>query len=421
MPLKDIQPNNMSNAKQTHKAAVITGSRNPKNLTVIKEVPLPELEDNTILIKSVAHAANPTDWKHIYSENFVSFMLSGLFGKLGLGFHGPQRVFSFLGASIGSQLGKLATQFQKDKISGSDFSGIVEDVGKNVTGFKKGDFVSASVHGGYYTTNGGFAEYVVASVNGAINWSKSQIDETPLKPGSYPAGKVTSFEAAASVPIGIKTAAISFYSHLGIPIDKSKNKDDYVLIWGGATATGIIAIQVAKIVFGIKVITTASKKNHDLLKALGADEIFDYKDADVVDQVRKAGNGHIKYALDCVSSIKTFQAVYDATEGSDDVRIDNLLFLDQTLIVTKPKRDVKFFITHAYLVDGKTHFGSTATPELLKSFEDFWTNILPLILDKIQAAPLEVLDPGFGSVNKALELLRNDKVSGAKIVFRTHL
>ncbi|EEB88317.1 hypothetical protein MPER_13912, partial [Moniliophthora perniciosa FA553] len=40
-----------------------------------------------------------------------------------------------------------------------------------------------------------------------------------------------------------------------------------ILIWGGATSVGQFAIQLAKTA-GLQIVTTASPKNHELLKSL---------------------------------------------------------------------------------------------------------------------------------------------------------
>lgn len=50
-----------------------------------------------------------------------------------------------------------------------------------------------------------------------------------------------------------------------------------VLIWAGSTAVGQWAIQLAHI-SGFRVITTASPKNHQLLKEIGAEDVYDYRD-----------------------------------------------------------------------------------------------------------------------------------------------
>jgi NADPH:quinone reductase-like Zn-dependent oxidoreductase len=73
-----------------------------------------------------------------------------------------------------------------------------------------------------------------------------------------------------------------------------------VLIWSGSTGVGMYAIQLAKL-SGAKVVTTAGQHNHELLKKLGADAVFDYKDPDVSKKIREWSGGAIEFALDCIS------------------------------------------------------------------------------------------------------------------------
>ncbi|EDK41027.2 hypothetical protein PGUG_05125 [Meyerozyma guilliermondii ATCC 6260] len=401
-----------------NRGAVITGSRNLDNLVSIKETPYPTLEDDMIIVKTVAYAVNPTDWKHILPESFVSHLTTNIFKKFAFGIYPLECLFGYVGSNVGYYFGKTGTYFsQRGNVVGSDVSGIVEEVGKKVTNFKKGDVVAASLHGGI-NKNGGFADHVKVSPNGAIKLSSLSLSETPLEPGKYPGSQINSFEAAAALPVGLKTAGMSFHYNLGIPPRKEENEDDYLLIWGGATATGMLAIQVAKLVYGIKVITTASKRHHDALKQLGADKTFDYNDSDVIEQLKRAGGNRIKYALDCVSSAQTFQSVYDATEGAEYAHIDNLLFLDEKSIKTKKGRKVKFAHTDGYIIDGRVHFGAKASPEMMEAFSDFWNSHLPSILGKIKTAPLEVLPRGLKSANEGLKLLVENKVNGRKVVFR---
>lgn len=47
-----------------------------------------------------------------------------------------------------------------------------------------------------------------------------------------------------------------------------------LFVYGGSSSVGQYAIQLAKL-SGYKVITTASKRNHELVKGLGADLVFD--------------------------------------------------------------------------------------------------------------------------------------------------
>ncbi|KAK7684688.1 hypothetical protein QCA50_012271 [Cerrena zonata] len=402
-----------------NEGAVITGSRNTLNLVAIRQIPYPKLEDDMIIIKAVAYAVNPTDWKHVYPEDFIGHQLSETFKYAGLGIHSLACVFGSMGSYLGKSLARPLTFYQRGNVAGSDVSGIVEEVGKNVDTFKKGDIVNASLHGGINKV-GGFSKYVMVSPNATVKYPVGQLSDKPLDIGEHPCGPITSFESAAAVGVGLKTIALSFYYNLGIPVDKLKNSNDYLLIWGGATATGILGIQIAKSVFGIKVITTASKKNHSLLSSLGADEIFDYNDDDVIEKLKIAGGGNIKYALDCVSNLKTLQSIYDATEGSSDVTIDNLLFLNERSITTDPKRKVKFTSTDAYLVDGRKHFGHVASPKMLEEYLEFWTKYLPSIIKNIKAPPLKVLPTGLQSANEGLKMFIEGNVAGQKLVFRNN-
>jgi len=47
-----------------------------------------------------------------------------------------------------------------------------------------------------------------------------------------------------------------------------------LFVYGGSSSVGQYAIQLAKL-SGYKVVTTASKRNHELVKSLGADLVFD--------------------------------------------------------------------------------------------------------------------------------------------------
>lgn len=404
-------------SKPVNRGAVITGSRDLNNLIQVKETPYPELEDDMYILKAVASAANPTDYKHIYTEDFGTMVFSQGLRRLGFGFDFLEKRLTWIGGYIGYFLGKQATRFQKGNVPGSDVSGIVEEVGSKVTKVKKGDIVTVSLHGGI-SPNGGYSDYVLVNDKPTIVFPPSQIKGEPLAPGSYPTSKIDTFEAAASVALGLKTVGLAFHYELGIPPQKTTNKDTFIIIWGGATATGILAIQIAKLVYGLKVITTASKKHHDKLKELGADVTLDYKDSDVVEQIKKAGNNSIKYGFDCVSSHETFQSVYDATEGAEEVVLNNLLFLTEKDLYTKAGRNVKVTFTDGYLSDGKVHFGNQASEEMMESFLDFWDNFLPPVLGELETAPLKVLEPGLQSGNEGLRLLIEGKVSGEKVVFR---
>jgi NADPH:quinone reductase-like Zn-dependent oxidoreductase len=84
-----------------------------------------------------------------------------------------------------------------------------------------------------------------------------------------------------------------------------------VLIWGGASAVGQYAIQFAKL-GGLRVLTTASSKNFDLVRGLGADLVFDYRDEGVVEKIRAATGNALDIAIDTISEGKTPEQVTGA-------------------------------------------------------------------------------------------------------------
>lgn len=171
------------------KAIKITGADKAEvvtDATLIKD-PSP----NEVLIKTVAVALNPTDWKHI------------------------------------------AYGITTRPTVGCDVAGIVEEVGPEVTRFKKGDRVWSMVHGSCQLNpdNAAFQEkvYVMEGLTAHV-----------------PDGM--SFEEAASLPVGVLTVGQGMYQEMPLPWPNSPLKEKVpILIWGGSSATGALAIQFAKL------------------------------------------------------------------------------------------------------------------------------------------------------------------------------
>jgi len=145
--------------------------------------------------------------------------------------------------------GKYAKEFgtHLPLIAGYDIAGVVEKTGANVTRLKIGDAVY-----GYPTFGGGWADYVAVK-----EW------EVAAKPKSL------NFVETAAVPMGALTAWQAL-------VDVAKlQPGQTILIHGGSGGVGSFAVQIAK-ARGARVIATASTKNQDLLKQLGADVAVDY-------------------------------------------------------------------------------------------------------------------------------------------------
>lgn len=366
----------------TEMKAAVVGDPVGDKMTDVKSVPFPKASSKELIIKLIAFAVNPTDWKHI---------------KYSLG-----------------QVGAIA---------GSDVSGVVVSVGADVTGFLEGDYVSSCVRGNVSLDRGAFAEYVVAEPATTLKYDHASISPAELSVGTHESSLINSFEGAASATLGLLTVSLSFGHSLKIDFDASKNANRAILIWGGATATGILAIQLAKLVYGLKVYATASSTHHKFLKSLGADEVFDYSTPDVVEQIKSKANGLIKYALDTVSSHETYQATYDATEGSSEcVCLDNLLMLTEKDLKTKADRKACFGATIGYVVTGEdAKLGSIvlkSSPELVKDYNHFWQQVLPKYLPQIRTNNLMVLPKGLESANEALQLNMEGKTKAAKAVWR---
>lgn len=365
---------------KANRSSIHTGILKDGETLEVADTEYPKINDNQILIKAVAYAANPTDWKHAVP------------GK------------------------------NKGAVAGTDASGVVIEVGAKVDTYQVGDIVSTFMHGNISPVKGAFSDYVVGNLNTTIKYDKANFDDQALKIGDQPADFINTFEGAAAVLLGLGTVGLSFHYNLGLKPGNSENLSKYILIWGGASSTGVLAIQLAKLVYGLKVITTASPKNHEFLKSLGADEVFNYRDPDVVEQIRKVGGANIPYALGAVSTLDSLQAVYDSTSETKEVHIDNLLLLSLEQIKTDESRNVKGTNTMVYAVEGVDTVVSnrafSTSKELVDTFNDYWFNVLPQYITKIKHSNLKVLKPGLESASEALDLLRNLKVSGQKIVFR---
>ena len=150
-------------------------------------------------------------------------------------------------------------------IPGSDVAGEVVAIGPDVTRFKLGDRVlgyAAGADKGHGPAEGGFQTFVVL---------KSHM--TSAMPDTM------SFEAASVLPLGLSTAATALFEPDCLALDRPsaspRSTAKTVLVWGGSTSVGSNAIQLA-VAAGYDVITTASPRNFDYVKRLGARLVFDY-------------------------------------------------------------------------------------------------------------------------------------------------
>lgn len=99
------------------------------------------------------------------------------------------------------------------------------------------------------------------------------------------------FEDAAVLPLTMMTAAAGLYEPdqlaLTSPLLDAARRDEVVLVWGGSTSVGCNAIQLAR-ASGYDVLSTASERNHELIRSLGAEHVFDYHNPRAEQQILDA-------------------------------------------------------------------------------------------------------------------------------------
>ena len=180
--------------------------------------------------------------------------------------------------------GKLKTllKYRFPLVLGNDLSGVVSNVGAQVTRFRKGEAVYARLD---KDRIGAFAEFAVVREGAAA-----------LKPTNL------TFEEAASLPL----VALTAWQAL-VEIGKLR-ANQRVLIHAGSGGVGSVAIQLAHHL-GAAVFTTVGQRNVELVKRLGADVAIDYRaarfedvatDCDVV--LDSAGGDTLVRCFECVKA-----------------------------------------------------------------------------------------------------------------------
>ncbi|CAI4065173.1 hypothetical protein N7582_002883 [Saccharomyces uvarum] len=366
---------------KTMKAVVIEDGR-----AVVKEgVPIPALEDGFVLIKTLAVAGNPTDCGHIDYKI------------------GPQG--SILGCDAAGQIVKLGP-------------------GVDYKRFAIGDYISGFIHGASvrFPSNGAFAEYSAVSAEVAYRLSN---DIRLCGKDNLTEGPVKSLEGAVTFPVSLTTAGMILTYNLGLNMEWKPSvpqRNHPLLIWGGATAVGQLLIQLAKKLHGFtKIIVVASQKHEKQLKEYGADELFDYHDANVVEQIKKKYK-NIPYLVDCFASVDTLQQVYRCAADELDATIIELTGLTVENVKEEYRRqNVTIAKTSLYAIGGhEVPFGKftiPADPECKRAAIRLVKFLNPKIKDgEIHHIPVKIYKKGLYDIPQLLDDIRNNKNYGKKLV-----
>lgn len=218
------------------KCITFKGAGGPEVITV-SERPMPELTDDGILIEVVAAGIN--------------------------------------GPDVMQRKGLYAPPPGVTDIPGLEVSGIVKQVGKQVTKFKAGDEVCALVPGG------GYAEYVVAHQDNVL---------------FIPEG-LTLIEGGI-----LLETFMTVWSHLFQHAKFRPNSS--ILIHGGTSGIGTTATMLTRAFGATKIFTTVSSKEHqEASLKIGADVAINYNEDDFVEVVKKHTDGKgVDFVLDIMAS-----------------------------------------------------------------------------------------------------------------------
>ena len=198
------------------KAAILTGYDKNGRALELRDIPMPEMKDNDVLVRIRTAGVNPLDNMIVRGEV------------------------------------RMIVPYSFPLVMGNEFVGVIEKTGAGVKRFAVGDRVYGRMP---LKRIGAFAEYAAID-QGAI-----------AKVPEY-----LSDEEAACVPLTALTALQA------LDLMKPK-KGETIFISGGTGSLGAMAIPVAKS-YGLNVITNGSAANRDRVLALGADRFIDYRTED---------------------------------------------------------------------------------------------------------------------------------------------
>ena len=183
-------------------------------------------------------------------------------------------------------------------VMGLDVAGVIDAVGENVKSWQIGEKV---YYHGDFTRRGGFAEFTVI----------------PARVVARIPGNISYIEAS-SIPCSGFTAYQSVFYKLHL------KADDTVLIQGAAGSVGMFALQLCHHA-GAVIIATASQKNTDFVKDLGADFVIDYQTENIKQRVFElTQNRGVDAIIDTVSRASATDALEMIAFGGQIACIESL-------------------------------------------------------------------------------------------------
>lgn len=254
------------------------------------------------------------------------------------------------------------------------------------------------------------------------------------------------------MPDNFVTAFLTLFVELGLPYPTSyppsvppAGKHTPIIVYGAGSTAGQYTIQLLHAAGYENVVATASPQHHDFLKSLGAAEVFDYRSPSLAEDIIRAAEGKPHLVMDCITAEATIATIANFIHPSgtlaillpvkrgDRVRADgdaSAMYMDiprdesplpQGVVIKGVRafryQDVSnFWVVQFFVIGAKL---GVQVPYLK---ENVMPRILPTLLEKglIQPNRVKLLEEGSLKERVAigLDLLRNNKISGEKVVVK---
>ena len=278
---------------------------------------------------------------------------------------------------------------QPPRILGYDAVGVVEDVGSEVTSYKKGDVVFYS---GRADINGSNATHQVMH--------EAYIAHAP---------KNVSLNEAAGFPLTSLTASETLFEVFNISKNKEDNKGKSILIINGAGGVGSMATQIAKH-YGLTVITTASKdETKEWSKSLGADIVLNHKN-DLRDEFKSHNIENVDYVFCTFDTDLYYEVMIDLVKPRGHIATIVAFTENQDLNLLKAK---SITFTHEFMF-------TRALQDLDDQYQyhRYLSEISHLISEGIYKPTVTEIMKGLSVDNifKAHEKLENHEVHGKLVI-----
>ncbi|TFK22016.1 GroES-like protein [Coprinopsis marcescibilis] len=279
-------------------------------------------------------------------------------------------------------------------IVGTDIAGEVVELGDDVTSLVKGDKVFFQ---------GNFANCRGEGSAGYQQYTKADV----LTLSKIPAG--TSPAQASTIPVALSCAYIGLYNQAPWgagyepPVTgRGRYAGQPIFVLGGSSSVGQFAIQLAKLSGFSPIITTSSLKHAGYLESLGATHVLD----------RSLSSSALSSAIGELTAGKRLEVVYDAIsiDGTQQLGLDLVSpggHLLLTLLPVVEAEDKKVVLAQAF----------KDMPHNVELLRGMYSKLTEWVLEgSIQPNRVEVLEKGLDGILEGLERMKQDKVSGVKLV-----